>query len=244
MPFVESPTHLSIKNILLATVFTEPSGAILSYAFGFARHYGSEISLTGAASPQAICEIIRKRDIDFVVVGTHASESRPDLNKAVGDMLRMVACPMLMIGPKVTLEELTKGDPAELVYVTDFTTGSLESVPYAIALARDYGAQIKFVHVAEEAPVRPLHFGNSRIVAFRKRLESLAASGEGLLPESEFIVREGDRVEGVVQIAARLNASLIVMNAGSSPTQLFYPLAGQVVCCAHCPVLAVRRHST
>lgn len=32
MPFVDEQTRLSIKNILLATVFTEPSDAILSYA--------------------------------------------------------------------------------------------------------------------------------------------------------------------------------------------------------------------
>jgi len=55
VPLVEEQTRLSIKNILLATVFTEPSEAILSYAVGLARRYGSKMSLTGAASPAAIC---------------------------------------------------------------------------------------------------------------------------------------------------------------------------------------------
>jgi hypothetical protein len=59
--FVEEQTRLSIKNILLATVFTEPSEAILSYAVRFARRYHSKMSLTGAASPGAICEIIGNR---------------------------------------------------------------------------------------------------------------------------------------------------------------------------------------
>lgn len=244
MVCVESPTHLSIKRILLTAVAAQPSTAILSYTFGFARHYGAEIFLTGAASPQAIGEIVRKREIDFAVVGTPILERRSDLHNPVGDLLPMMTCPTLIVGPRIKLEQMTNGDPEQLVYVTDFTTGSLDALPYAIALAQDYGAQIKFIHVAEEAPARPFHFGNSRIVGFRKRLETLAATGEGLLPESELIVKEGDRIEGVTQIAARLNASLIVMNSRESPTQLWSRLAGELACRAHCPILAVNRRFT
>jgi nucleotide-binding universal stress UspA family protein len=239
---VESPTHLSIKKILLTAVAAQPSTAILSYTFGFARHYRAEIFLTGAASPQAIGEIVRKREIDFAVVGM--SDRRSELQNPVGDLLRMIPCPTLLVGPRIKLEQMTNGDPEQLVYVTDFTTGSLDALPYAIALAQDYGAQIKFIHVAEEAAARPFHFGNSRIVGFRKRLETLAASGEGLLPESELIVKEGDRIEGVTQIAARLNASLIVVNSRESPTQLWSRLAGQLACRAHCPILAVNGRFT
>ena len=225
-------------------MFTEPSEAILSYAVSFARRYGSQMSLTGAASPGTICEIIRKREIDFVVVGTHTCGSRKsDVDMAVGEMLRTVPCPMLVIGPLVPQVELAKGELERIVYVTDYTTSSLEGLPYALALAQDHDAELKFVHVAEESPMRPFHFGNPRIVAFRKRLESLVASGKGLLPESEFIVGEGDRPDGLVRIAASLHASLIVINARGSPAQLLLPLASQVACCAHCPVLAVRGRS-
>jgi ADP-ribose pyrophosphatase YjhB (NUDIX family) len=58
---VEEETRLSIRNILLATVFSEPSPDILSYAVGLARRYGSTMSLTGAVSPRSICEIIKRR---------------------------------------------------------------------------------------------------------------------------------------------------------------------------------------
>lgn len=245
MSFVEEQTRLSIKNILLATVLTEPSEVILSYAVGFARHYHSRMSSTSAASPGAICGIIRKREIDFVVIGTDTCESRKsDLETAVGEMLRTVPCPMIVIGPLVPQVELAKGELERIVYVTDYTTGSLEGLPYALALAQDHDAELKFVHVAEESPVRPFHFGNSRIVAFRKQLESLVASEKGLLRESEFAVGEGDRAEGLVRIAANLHANLIVMSArgipGKASPYLLWPIAGQVVCCARCPVLTVR----
>ena len=103
------------------------------------------------------------------------------------------------------------------MYVTNFTASSLDGVPYALALAQDHDAELKFVHVAEESPMRPFHFGNSRIVAFRKQLESLVASGNGLLQGSEFVVQEGDRAEGLVRIAANLHANLIVMSARGIP---------------------------
>ncbi|MBZ5685462.1 MAG: universal stress protein [Acidobacteriia bacterium] len=238
---VEEQTRLSIKNILLATVFSEPSPEILSYAVGFARRYGSTMSLTGAVSPGAICEIIRNRQVDLAVIGTHAQEMRKsDLDSAAEELLRTVPCPVLIIGPRVTQMELAKGELERILYVTDFTTSSLDGVPYALALAQDHDAQLRFVHVAEETTMGPFHFGNSRTVAFRKRLESLIASGKGLLQESESVVQEGDRAEGLVRIASNLRASLIVMSAGGNRPPLLWRTANQVVRRAHCPVLAVR----
>ena len=244
MSCVEEQTRLSIKNILLATVFFEPSPEILSHAVGLARRYGSTMSLTGAVSPRAICEIVRNRQVDLVVIGAHAPELRKaDLDSVAEEILRTAPCPVLIIGPNVTQIELAKGNLERIVYVTDYTTSSLDGLPYALALAQDHDAQVKFVHVSAETTMRPFHFGNSRIVAFRKRLESLVASGKGLLQESESVVQEGDRAEGLVRIACNLRASLIVMSAPGNQAPLLWPIASQVVNRAHCPVLTVRGSS-
>jgi nucleotide-binding universal stress UspA family protein len=247
--YVEEQTRLSIKNILLTTTFSEPSEAMLSYAVSLARRYGSTISLTGAVSPGAIREIIRNGQIDLVVIGTPAQESRrSDLDTAVEEILHTVLCPMLIIGPKVTQMELAKGELERITYVTDFTISSLDGLPYALALAQDHGAQVMFVHVAEETTMGPFYFGDSRSVAFRKRLESLVASGKGLPRESEFVVQEGDRADGLVRIAANRRASLIVMSSRGipekSPPYSLWPIAGQVVCRARCPVLIVQGSSS
>lgn len=132
--------------------------------------------------------------------------------------------------------------------VTDYTISSLDGLPYALALAQDRDAELKFVHVAGEPPMGPYHCGSSRIVAFRKWLESLVSAGNGFshesaglsfLRESEFVVSEGDRAGGLVRIAANLYASLIVMSARGPSGLLWFP-AGAVVCRVHCPVLITR----
>jgi len=241
VPCVEAQTCLSIKNILLTTAFSAHSPAILSYAVGFARRYGSTMSLTGAASPGAICEIVRNRSVDLVVIGMRAQELRKsDLDSDAEEIFRSVPCPVLIIGPRVTQMELAEGELERILYVTDFTTSSLDGVPYALALAQDHDAQLRFVHVAEETTMGPFHFGNSRTVAFRKRLESLVVSRKDLLQESESVVQEGDRVEGLVRIASNLRASLIVVSAGRNRPPLLWRTANQVVRRAHCHVLTVR----
>ena len=241
MPWVEEQTRLSINNILLATMFSEPSEAVLSYAASLARFYGSKMSLTGAVSVGTICEIVRSARIDLVVIGTQVQESRKsDVDTAVEEILRMVPCPTLIIGPRVTQIELLEGELERIVYVTDYTISSLEGLPYALALAQDHDAQVKFVHVAGETTMGPFHFGNSRIVAFRKKLESMVGPVKGALQESDFAVQEGDRTDALVRIAANLQASMIVMSARGHLAQLLWRRAAQVVCQAHCPVLIVR----
>ncbi|MBZ5572897.1 MAG: universal stress protein [Acidobacteriia bacterium] len=241
MACVEAQTRLSIKNILLGTVFSEASPAILSYTVGFARRYGSTMSLTGAVSPRAICEIVRNLRVDLAVIDTATQElQKADLDSATEEILSTVPCPVLIIGPRVAQMELAEGELERILYVTDFTISSLDGVSYALALAEDHDAQLRFVHVAEETTMSPFHFGNSRTVAFRKRLESMVASGKGFLQKSESVVQEGDRAEGLVRIASNLHASLIVMSAGGNQPPLLWRTASQVIRRAHCPVLTVR----
>jgi nucleotide-binding universal stress UspA family protein len=117
-------------------------------------------------------------------------------------------------------------------------------LPYALALAQDNDAQFTLVHVAEETTMGPSYCGNSRTVAFRKRLENLIPARIGVLGKSEFVVGTGDRAGGLVRITANLNASLIVMSTRRTPARasvrMLWPIGDQVVCRAHCPVLIVR----
>lgn len=246
---VEERTRVAISNMLLAALFSEPSEAMLSYAASLADDYDSKISLTCAVSGGAICEIVKARQFDLVVLGAQVQDPRsPGLDTAIEEIVRTVVCPVLIIGPRVTETELAKRNLERIVYVTDHTRASLEGLPCVLALAQDYNAQVKFVHVAGETARMPFHFGNSRIVAFRKRLESMIASGGALLQDPEFAVQEGDRPRGIVRIATNLRASLIVLNIrrmpDGTPPYPLWRMAVQVLRLAPCPVLMVRGPSS
>jgi len=294
MPCLEQQTHLSIKNILLATDFSKSSESTLPYALGLARRYASTILVVHVISPEAekaippeairtgfdvaryfaeramegflglasfsgvpheglldkgpiaeaICLMVRNRQIDLVVIGTHDQKLQKfDIGSTTKEILRTVPCSVLIIGPKVTQTELAKGGLKPIVYVTDVTAGSLRALPYALALAQDHDARLMLVHVTEETTMAPFYYGNSISVGFRKQLDSLVPAGSGLLCKPEFVLGSGDRAEGVVRVAANAKASLIVMAARGTPAEAFARLpsliGGQVVCRAHCPVLTV-----
>lgn len=245
MPFVEDQTHLSIKNILLDAQVSEFSQAIVPCVLGLAQRYGSTMSLANLTSAAAICEIAQSRQADLLVIGTDKLQLRnPDAGSTIEEILRTAPCPVLIIGPEVTHREHAKFVLERIAYVTDFSTSSLDALPYALALALDNDAKLTLVHIAQETTTGPFHYGDSRSVAFRKRLESLIPATGTLLAESEFVVGNGDRTEGLVRVAVNLNASLIVVSARGTPAKtsapMLWPIVGQVVWRAPCPVLIVR----
>lgn len=243
MPYVDEQTCLSIKNILLATNPSASSEAILAYVAGLARRYGASISFADVISPKAICAIVSNREVDLVVVAPGQRLRELGTPSIAEDILPMVPCPVLIIGPEVTYTQLAKKALERIVYVTDFSISSLEALPYAVALARDNETQLALVHVAEETTMGPFHYGDSRTVAFQKRLDSLLGSTLGFFGKSEFVVGYGDRAEGLLRVAANLNAGLIVMSVRRTPagasTRVLRPVDGRVVCRAPCPVLMV-----
>lgn len=192
-----------------------------------------------------ICQMVRNRQIDLVVIGTRGRRLRKfDTDSIAEEIFRTVPCPVLIVGPEVTQKELAKAALQRIVYLTDFTAGSLRALPYALALAQDHEARLMLVHVTEETTMAPFYHGNSRSVGFRKQLESLVPVGSDLLCEPEFVLGCGDRAEGVARVAANAKAGLIVMGARGTPAEglagLPSLIGGQVICRAHCPVLTVR----
>jgi nucleotide-binding universal stress UspA family protein len=70
MQVLETATQISFKNILFLTDFTEASEAALSYAQGFARHYGAELYPAHACEPIVLTETPSAEIVNQIVEGT------------------------------------------------------------------------------------------------------------------------------------------------------------------------------
>jgi nucleotide-binding universal stress UspA family protein len=88
MQALATATDISFKNILFLTDFTEASQAALSYALGFARHYGAQLYPAHACDPVILTETTSSDIIDKVVENSQKElEKLAAYNKMTGPAL-------------------------------------------------------------------------------------------------------------------------------------------------------------
>jgi nucleotide-binding universal stress UspA family protein len=116
---------------------------------------------------------------------------------------------------------------------------------YAYFLAREYGASLSLLHVAEDVwkeplstRLRPADFFLERMLERHWKVED-----QGVAPE--YYVEFGPRADCILEVAARLQSELIVIGVRGSrypriAAHLPGPTAYDVVTRARCPVLVIR----
>ena len=136
---------------------------------------------------------------------------------------------------------------AKILFPTDYSDASLAAVPHATALARERGATLMIVHVAE--PIGALAAAGGFSGAVDPHPEYDAEQLEKVEPADTQVTCErrllrGRPADEIVQLAVDENVDLIVM-ATHGRTGLGHLLMGSVaeavVRAAPCPVLTVRR---
>jgi universal stress protein A len=129
----------------------------------------------------------------------------------------------------------------------DFSKSSLKAVSYAVAVAREYGAQLVLLHVVE-----PFHA--DLFIDTSKTQRAARAGAHQLLnqwvettrktwPRTGYELRSGHAVTVITALAKRSRADLIVMGThGRTGLQRRFigSVAERVVRHAPCPVLVVR----
>src|ERR1035438_2925582 len=145
-----------------------------------------------------LASIVKENAIDLIVVGSHGRTGLEKLllGSVAEDILRHLPCPVLTVGPKVSgrakLQEFqTKGRelaPVELelrqiVFATNFTTGSMIVAPVAVGLAEQFRAQLTLMHVIEQyahldTRPGPIEAGVQKLQALVPKDASLAYSPE------------------------------------------------------------------
>jgi nucleotide-binding universal stress UspA family protein len=143
-----------------------------------------------------VVEAIRRHDVDLVVIGTHG---RGGLNKLLRgsiaeEVSRKASCPVLMVGPHVS--------PAgpefvfnHILYATEYLSGSLHALLYAVSIAQHNAADLILLHVCSFLEGNPLVDDVSMLAQERDRLRSLVPENTTLVDPPTVIARFGITVD-------------------------------------------------
>jgi nucleotide-binding universal stress UspA family protein len=130
----------------------------------------------------------------------------------------------------------------------DFSETSAAAVKYAVALARNFGAQMYFLHVGRQAVDQfevefPIGLEDALEDGIRERLLRIITPEEEAELRPEFVVRPGVPAAEIVRYAEDANIDLIIMGThgrGFVGHVMMGSVAERVVRTAPCPVLTVR----
>ena len=148
---------------------------------------------------------------------------------------------MLTLGPNVPEPS---GDVAvfkHIIFATDFSSGSLKALPYALSLAEEHEASLTLLHVVPLVPMQHQMYVSG---GAEKRLEDLIPPDAKDWCRPSAVVSFEFPAEGILHLAETQSADLIVMGvhkrAPRAAAHLPWAIAYEVVCHAPCPVLTVR----
>ncbi len=198
----------------------------------------------------AVSDILTQHKIDLIVLATHGRHGMGKLlmGSVAEEVFRLASCPVLTVGPKAASPKM---EIASILFATDFSSGSLHALPYALSLAEANHARLMLLHVLAEPGVADAA-GETHETRARdeneacRELQALVSSQElDFRKNCEFLVDWGRPADSVLSVAKEQQAGLIVMgvrHSGSvvAATHLPWTTAHKVVAEASCPVLTVR----
>jgi nucleotide-binding universal stress UspA family protein len=203
--------------------------------------------------------LIREKQIDMVVVGTHGRGALGKLllGSVAEQVFRHADCLVATVRPGSSVDSLVeKTKPIRpFLFPTDFGPASLHALPYAVSLANHFAAKLVVLHVLPVAPIpESFHWSTTgdltqmrdeARIASQRQFDSLNLQHTQMAIQPEFMVKYGTPGEQILLASHALKADLIVLGlhhprhieAGS---HMPWHLAYKVVCDAHCPVLTIR----
>jgi nucleotide-binding universal stress UspA family protein len=204
-----------------------------------------EAVLSEATDPATeILQAAQDGSTDLLVIGTrgHKGLARLVLGSTAEELIHQAKCPILTIGPGVPPPK----QPVNfhrIVYATDFSPEAAKACVFALSFAQDFGAHLYLCHVLPEpAGVDQMddHELNAR---FTSALQRLVPDMAREWCEPECVLEHGFAADGILLLAERVKADLIVV--GTRKTSHWYDnfktgVAFQVISSSQCPVLTIR----
>jgi len=189
-----------------------------------------------------ISEVLSDKNVDLIVMGTqgHGGIKKLFLGSTAEKVVRLATCPVLTVGPHVRLVSLKRF--GHILYASDFSSGSMRALIYALSLAEEDRAELTLLHVIESNPV-----SESELLEWkqqdREKLSHMIPPDADLAYKADIEVEIGIPKVEIVLLADTRNAELIVMgchSGGVGSTHLPWTTLHYVLEHAHCPVLTVR----
>lgn len=190
-----------------------------------------------------VADAIEQRKIDIIVLGTHGRGAlkRVLLGSAAEEIFRHATCPVFTVGPHVKPMRAS-GKMEKILFATDFSSGSIHALDYALKLVAEHDAQLLMIHVVQASAI-PFDITDEFVAESEAKLKDM------ILPEAMptkpplFLTLIGIPSEQILNFAEREDADLIVMGMHKG-TELasHWPLefAAKIIAGAKCPVLSVR----
>lgn len=203
--------------------------------------------------------VIRQKQVDLVVVGTHGRGSLGKLllGSIAEKIFRHADCFVVTVGPGSSEDSLVEKTQAvrPFLFATNFGPASLHALPYATSFANHFGARLVALHVLPAAPLPEgfhwsstgnlLQMRDQARLASQKRFEELTLQNGPMAIKPELMVKFGIPGEQILQASHDLKADLIVLGLThhthiETESHMPWAVAYKVVCGARCPVLTIR----
>jgi nucleotide-binding universal stress UspA family protein len=215
-----------------------------------------EIVIKSGEVRHELLEIVKEKEIDLVVMGTHGRPyfERLLLGSVTERMLRKLHIPILTVSHLDPDKEIVK--PAavpfdQILYATDLSEGSEAGLELSVRLARGLDAQLTVAHIVqpfdavfrgmETAAYLPEVVAETRAQVGEKLARSIARVSDGSVPITT-VVAEGIPYEAINRVASDVKADLIVINLqgkGMLERALLGSTAERVIRTAAVPVLSL-----
>jgi nucleotide-binding universal stress UspA family protein len=196
----------------------------------------------GHRAHSAVLKLAKEHDTDLIVAGTHSrwGLERLVIGSTAEDLIRNAACPVLTVGPHARQPEDGPLVFRTIVYATDFSVEASKAAVYALSFAQDAGAHLYFCYVA--AADTSADERKTLDAQFKANLKRMIPeqSYEWCTPET--VVEHGDAAEGILELAERVHADLIVLGARNASfwlTHVEHGLTPDLLAEATCPVMTV-----
>jgi nucleotide-binding universal stress UspA family protein len=242
---VVTPSTLAVSAPEVApylyTAEHESSAIELQDMAAVLRKKGRQVQVQMLSGPlhEVMPAVVHENAIDLVIAGTHGHTGmkRFLLGSAVEEICRVAPCPVLTVGPMLSLRHDIRF--RNILYATDLSQESRKALPYVAGIAEEYASAVTVLHVlplGHETPVE------KRAQARWKEQEMQSVFGSTLdHVRHEFTVDFGGTADTILRIAAEERAALIVLGLGNPKTiHLRASTPYKIMARAHCPVLTVR----